>query len=74
VKILKLLIILSMAALFAPSALAQDAAADLNMSWRALAGVNGLYFHPEGSEAVRVASPKQASAPVKSDTRVAIKK
>ena len=73
-KTFKLLIVLSMGLLFAPSAPAQDAAADQNMSWRALAGVNGLYFYPEGSEAAKAASQKQASAPVKAGTRVAIKK
>ena len=63
---LKLLIILSIGILFTPGALAQDAAADLNMSWRALAGVNGLYFHPEGSEAAKAATQKLAAT--KADT------
>ena len=73
-KTLKLLIVLSTGILSAQAALAQDAPADQNMSWRALAGVNGLYFYPEGSEAAKAASQKQASAPAKTGTRVAIKK
>ena len=58
-NVLKLMIILSMGSLFASAAVAQDAAADQNMSWRALIGANSLYFYPEGSEAAKKAEAKK---------------